>query len=216
MRRLARVRDLLAGRMDSALTQALLNQLQATKQGVWLALAMTGGEVDRARAHERMRSIEHLGDTERARVVAQLEHALITPIDREDLFRLSRAIDDVLDALRDFVRESCLYRVPEQTQFVPLLDQLLVGVEALEGAVRALAALRALAARAPAVAHDALEAKKAGGAVRRMYQYEIARIFSGELSAEAMKERELVRRLEIAGMAIANAADAAADGAMKR
>ncbi|WP_262380156.1 DUF47 domain-containing protein [Nonomuraea sp. PA05] len=196
--------------MDSALTQALLNQLQATKEGVWLALAMTGGEVDRARAHERMRSIEHLGDTERARVVAQLEHALITPIDREDLFRLSRAIDDVLDALRDFVRESCLYRVSRQVQFVPLLDQLLVGVEALEGAVRA------LAARAPAVAHDALEAKKAGGAVRRMYQYEIARIFSGELSAEAMKERELVRRLEIAGMAIANAADAAADGAMKR
>ncbi|TYB57242.1 DUF47 family protein [Nonomuraea sp. PA05] len=210
MRRLTRVRDLLAGRMDSALTQALLNQLQATKEGVWLALAMTGGEVDRARAHERMRSIEHLGDTERARVVAQLEHALITPIDREDLFRLSRAIDDVLDALRDFVRESCLYRVSRQVQFVPLLDQLLVGVEALEGAVRA------LAARAPAVAHDALEAKKAGGAVRRMYQYEIARIFSGELSAEAMKERELVRRLEIAGMAIANAADAAADGAMKR
>ncbi|MEV1176431.1 hypothetical protein [Nonomuraea sp. NPDC049784] len=49
-----------------------------------------------------------------------------------------------------------------------------------------------------------------------MYQYEISRIFSGELTADAMKERELVRRLEIVGVAIGNAADAIADGAMKR
>ncbi|MEV1174079.1 DUF47 family protein [Nonomuraea sp. NPDC049784] len=210
MRRLSRVRDLLAGRMDTALTEALTGQLQATKEGAWLALAMVAGEVDRTGAHERMRAIEHLGDTRRAWLVSELEHALVTALDREDLFRLSRYIDDVLDALRDFVRESRLYQVAEQIRFIPLLDQVIVGIEALEKAVRA------LSSKPAAVVHDALAAKKAGGAVRRMYQYEIARIFSEELTAERMKERELARRLEIAGTAIANAADAAADGAMKR
>ncbi|UBU11198.1 DUF47 domain-containing protein [Nonomuraea gerenzanensis] len=210
VKRLRRIRDLMTGRMDSALTEALLGQLEATKEGAWLAMAMIGGEVGRTGAHEQMRSIEHLGDEERARLIDELKTALVTPIDREDLFRLSRSIDDVLDSLRDFVRESHLYRVPDQIRFTPMLDQVIVGIEALEEAVRS------LAARPSAVSHDALEAKKAGGAIRRMYQYEISRIFSGELTANAMKERELVRRLEIVGVAIGEAADAIADGAMKR
>ncbi|MGP4097237.1 DUF47 domain-containing protein [Nonomuraea sp. KM90] len=196
--------------MDSALSEALLGQLEATKEGAWLAMAMIGGEVGRTGAHEQMRSIEHLGDEERARLIDELKTALVTPIDREDLFRLSRSIDDVLDSLRDFVRESHLYRVPDQIRFTPLLDQVIVGIDALESAVRNLASSSSV------VSQDALEAKKAGGAIRRMYQYEISRIFSGELTAEAMKERELVRRLEIVGVAIGEAADAIADGAMKR
>ncbi|NRQ35445.1 DUF47 family protein [Nonomuraea sp. NN258] len=210
MKRLRRIKDLITGRMDSALTEALLGQLEATKEGAWLAMAMIGGEVGRTGAHEQMRAIEHLGDEERARLVDELRTALVIPIDREDLFRLSRSIDDVLDSLRDFVRESHLYRVPDQIRFTPLLDQVIVGIDALENAVRD------LASRPSAVVQDALEAKKAGGAIRRMYQYEISRIFSGELTPDAMKERELVRRLEIVGMAIGEAADAIADGAMKR
>ncbi|TMR93381.1 DUF47 family protein [Nonomuraea basaltis] len=210
MKRLRRIRDLMTGRMDSAVTETLLGQLQATKEGAWLAMAMIGGEVGRTGAHEQMRSIEHLGDEERARLIEELKSALVTPIDREDLFRLSRSIDDVLDSLRDFVRESHLYRVPDQIRFTPLLDQVIVGIDALENAVRD------LASRPSVVTADALEAKKAGGAIRRMYQYEISRIFSGELTPEAMKERELVRRLEIVGVAIGDAADAIADGAMKR
>ncbi|AQZ71403.1 hypothetical protein BKM31_56955 [[Actinomadura] parvosata subsp. kistnae] len=211
MKRLRRIRDLMTGRMDGALTEALLGQLKATKEGAWLAMAMIGGEVGRTGAHEQMRAIEHLGDEERARLIDELKTALVTPIDREDLFRLSRSIDDVLDSLRDFVRESHLYRVPDQIRFTPMLDQVIVGIEALEEAVRG------LASRPSVVSHDALEAKKAGGAIRRMYQYEISRIFSDEkITANAMKERELVRRLEIVGVAIGDAADAIADGAMKR
>lgn len=210
MGRLRWVRDLVAGRMDRALAEALLGQLEATKAGAWLAMAMIGGEVGRTGAHEQMRAIEHLGDAERRRLVDELKSALVTPIDREDLFRLSRSIDDVLDSLRDFVRESHLYRVPDQIRFSPMLDQVIVGIDALEDAVRN------LAARPSSVAHDALEAKKAGGAIRRMYQYEISRIFSGEVTSLALKERELVRRLEIVGMAIGDAADAIADGGMKR
>ncbi|MEV4363061.1 DUF47 domain-containing protein [Nonomuraea sp. NPDC004186] len=210
MKRLRRIRNLMTGRMDSALTEALLGQLRATKEGAWLAMAMIGGEVGRTGAHEQMRSIEHVGDEERACLVEELKTALVTPIDPEDLFRLSRAIDDVLDSLRDFVRESHLYRVPDQIRFTPLLDQVIVGIEALENAVRD------LASRPSAVVQDALEAKKVGGSIRRMYQYEISRIFSGEVTAEALKRRELVRRLEIVGVAIGDAADAIADGAMKR
>lgn len=210
MKRLRRVLSLMRGRMDVALTEALIGQLESTKEGAWLAITMIGGEIGRAEAHEKMRDIEHRGDTYRARLVAELSESLVTPIDREDLFRLSRSIDDILDSLRDFVRESYLYRVKGQRRFAPMLDQVVVGIEALEQSVRD------LAASTSAAGHDALEAKKIGGNIQRMYQYEIARIFADEVTAEAMKERELARRLEIVASAISNAADAIADGAMKR
>ncbi|GGS97267.1 hypothetical protein GCM10010156_64370 [Planobispora rosea] len=211
MKRLRRVRDLMTGHMDSALAEALIGQLEATKEGAWLAIAMIGGDTRRTDAHEEMREIEHRGDTQRARLVEELSGSLVTPIDREDIFRLSRSIDDILDSLRDFVRESHLYRVRDQQHFAPMLDQVIVGIEALETAVRDL-----VSSSTSTVTHDALEAKKVSGTLQRMYQYEIARIFSGEITAEAMKERELVRRLEIVGIAIGVAADAIADGAMKR
>ncbi|WP_061300358.1 DUF47 domain-containing protein [Herbidospora cretacea] len=210
MRRLRRVFGMMRGRMDSALSEALIGQLETTREGAWLAIAMIGGEIGRTKAHQAMRDIEHRGDTYRARLVAELAGALITPIDREDLFRLSRSIDDILDSLRDFVRESHLYRVRGRQRFAPMLDQVIVGVDALEKSVRD------LATRSSAVGHDALEAKKAGGTLKRMYQYEIARILTSEITAETLRERELVRRLEIVGIAIGEAADAIADGAMKR
>ncbi|WP_066363975.1 DUF47 domain-containing protein [Herbidospora mongoliensis] len=210
MRRFRRVVGMMRGRMDSTLSEALIGQLEATREGAWLAIAMSGGEIGRTKAHQAMREIEHRGDTCRARLVAELSGALITPIDREDLFRLSRSIDDILDSLRDFVRESHLYRVRGRQRFAPMLDQVIVGVDALEKSVRD------LATRSSAVGHDALEAKKAGGTIKRMYQYEIARILSAEVTPEALRERELVRRLEIVGTAIREAADAIADGAMKR
>src|SRR5690606_16400876 len=129
MRRFRRIRDLMTGRMDTALSDALLGQLKATKEGAWLAMAMIGGEVGRTGAHEQMRTIEHLGDEERRLLVEELESALITPIDREDLFRLSRSIDDVLDSLPQFVRESHPYRVPDHICFTSLLDQVIFVID---------------------------------------------------------------------------------------
>lgn len=210
MRSLRRYFGLVSGRMDSALEDALIGQLSATEEGARLTAAMVSGGVSRADARRRIRDVEHRGDTQRGLFVDELSRALVTPIDREDLFRLSRSIDDVLDTLRDFVRESHLFRVAGQDRFAPMLELVVVGVEALRRAATDLVQHPSRATR------SALEARKAGGAIRRMYQYEIARIFGGEMTAEAMKERELVRRLEIVGIQIGDAADAIADGTMKR
>ncbi|GAA3243074.1 DUF47 domain-containing protein [Actinocorallia longicatena] len=208
--RLKRYFGLMTGRMDHVLEDGLVGQLQATREGARLAEAMTSGLVGRTEAHRRMRAIEHRGDRQREVVVDRLSSALVTPIDREDLFRLSRSLDDVLDTLRDFVRESHLYRVPGRKNLTPMLEEVLTGVDALEKAVHELMSNPSEAAM------SALDARKAGGAIRRLYQYEIARVLTGEMTTDMMKERELVRRLELAGSHICDAADAIADGSMKR
>ena len=45
----------------------------------------------------RVRELEKQADEERHRLIDELNRSFVTPIDREDLFALSRAIDDVLD-----------------------------------------------------------------------------------------------------------------------
>lgn len=199
-----------SGKGDPELVAALAGQLEAALDGVVLAREMVDGDLGRTDAHSRMSEIEHAGDLQRERLVDVLSRSLTPPIDREDMFRLSRSIDDILDTLRDFVRESHLYRISGQGRFVPFLESLREGIETLGKAVDALAEHPAR------VTQLALEAKKAGGAVARMYQYEIANLFADDMTAELMKTRELVRRLEIAGINLGEAADALADGAMKR
>jgi hypothetical protein len=209
--KLTRYLGLMTGRMDHVLEDGLVGQLHATREGAALAASMTSGRMGRSEAHKRMRGIEHRGDRQREAVVERLSSALVTPIDREDLFRLSRSVDDVLDTLRDFVRESHLYRVPARKNLAPMLQEVITGVDALERAVHE------LMSNPSDAAVSALEARKAGGAIRRLYQYELARVLNGgDLTTDMMKERELVRRLELAGSHICDAADAIADGSMKR
>lgn len=209
MSRFARVVGVLAGRTDQDVVNALVGQLHTVREGAELASSMVTG-LARATARIRMEQLEHEGDQARARLVEVLSQSLATPIDREDLFRVSRSIDDVLDSLRDFVRESDLYHVSDQTRFAPILTVVAEGIDSLEKAVRALPAHPA------SLTDNALEAKRAGTAIGRLYQYGIADLFSAEMSAELMKTRELLRRLEIVGSHIATAADALADGSIKR
>lgn len=199
-----------SGRIDGALVSALSGQLRAAQQGADLAAAMTVGGLEASEARERMRLTEHRGDLERGRLVGGLGRALVTPVDREDLFRLSRSIDDVLDTLRDFVRESDLFGLREQGEFAPMLDQIRVGLSGLTDAVDD------LVAKPDRVAESALAAKKAGGVIRRLYEGEVARIFQDESGAHALRKYELARRLDEVGRQLSQASDAIADGAMKR
>jgi uncharacterized protein Yka (UPF0111/DUF47 family) len=46
----------------------------------------------------QLKEIEREGDAARRILIDELLHTYATPFDREDLFGLSRAIDDILDA----------------------------------------------------------------------------------------------------------------------
>ncbi len=200
----------LSGRADQGLVGSVLSQVELVREGAVVARAMAARELGRADAHTRMEVIEHEGDVRRGDLVDQLSVSITTPIDREDLFRLSRSIDDVLDTIRDFVREAHIYDIKKMDRLLPLLDWLIEGLDDLAGAV-------ANVLDDPGhVVRSALSAKKHAGAICRAYQYEIAELFVDEISAETFKRRELVRRLDIAGMRLSEAADALADGAMKR
>jgi uncharacterized protein Yka (UPF0111/DUF47 family) len=195
---------------DSELSKALTGQVHAALDGAALAQAMVNKKISPAVAREQIADVEHRGDEMRAELVERLSKTLVSPLDREDLFRLSRSIDDVLDTIRDFVREADLYQIENRKTYRPFVDAVVAAIESLEEAVEA------LWHKPQRVPMKALDAKKAARAVNRAYQDEFAKIVGGELSPHALKHRELIKRLDWVGVRINDAADVLTDGALKR
>jgi len=213
MARIARfrraIRDL--GRGASApLTAILERQLEETIVACKLARAVAEGSAVPSEAYEQMAEIEHGGDVLRGELVTRLARVLVSPIDREDLFRLSRSIDDVLDNLRDFVREWDLYEIEGGDSFLAILDAIASGVDGLRLAVRT------IASDSRDTSQSALVSKKSANEIRRLYDAEVGRLFRGELTMEVLKSRELLRRLDVVGLRLNEAADVLSDAAVKR
>ncbi|MFI0352649.1 DUF47 domain-containing protein [Actinomadura sp. 9N407] len=208
--RIRGVWDDLLGRSGERVIGQVGRQIGAVGEGARLAREMAAGRTAPAAARSRMTGIEHAGDAERAALARMLNGALVTPIDREDLYRLSRSVDDVLDNLRDFVRESDMFGPAELGFTVPPLDAVLDGLTALDDAVRLVIAEPA------AVTVAALGVRKAGNRVRQTRQAALAELFAGPIAMEVLRGRELLDRLDAVGRRLGEAADALSDAMLKR
>lgn len=82
-----------------------------------------------------MHHIEHTADTERHKVVANLFKEFITPIEREDILEILRAIDDVTDAVEEVVLRMYMYNVteirPEAKMFTEVILKSTIALKAL-------------------------------------------------------------------------------------
>lgn len=207
--RMPRLLRELSGRANTDMVGLLVDQIDVTLEGARLARDAALGGTASDTARDAMGGIEHAGDEARGQLVSVLAHALVTPIDREDLFRVSRSIDDVLDNLRDFVREMDLLDAPDEL-FAPVIDEVIDALGELREAVDRLVT-------DPAdVQERALAAKKACNRIRRVYQEQMANLLRGEVTASMLRRRELLRRLDVVGLRLGEAVDALTDGAMKR
>jgi uncharacterized protein len=167
-------------------------------------------DTDPVTARARVVDIEHRGDRARGEFVHELASAVAPPLDREDLFRVSRSVDDVLDNLRDFARELELFAVSDDGRFAQIL-------EAIDRAVRGIGdAIECIADQPEHLSETVLATKKASNAIRRRYQEAVAGLLVGDVDVAMLKRRELLRRLDVVGLRLGEAADALADGAVKR
>ncbi|MEV0842444.1 DUF47 family protein [Actinocatenispora sera] len=209
-RRAHRLVEDLTGRSGRRLLSLLGDQLTHTADGAELVERLASGEVTPAAAHERIRDIEHRGDDARATLIEELSQVLATPVDPEDLFRVSRCIDDVLDNLRDFVREVDLYQ-PDELAFA--VEPIRTLREGLTGFSTGLGSLDGARRGDP---EATLPARRAANGLRRQYQEGLAELFRRPVDPEALKRRELLRRLDVIGLRLGEAAAAFADALLKR
>lgn len=202
------LRDL-AGRASDDLVDLLARQIDTAIDGARLARRAASGELDTATARSDIATIETDGDEARGALVVTLASSLVTPLDREDLVRLSRSIDDVLDNLQDFVTELDLFQTPN-----PGFDAVLAAViDALEALARAVSSVKD---GGEDVAQRALVANKACTDIRRSYQLGMRDVLTGQVTDTMLRTRELLRRLDVVGLRVGEAVAALADAAVKR
>jgi uncharacterized protein len=200
----------LTGGTDQVLIGHLVAQLDAALEGIAIARSLAGGELETGEGRATLGRIESRGDDARRELIAELSRTLAAPMDREDLFRLSRSTDDVLDNLRDLAREFDLYEIDREPLLVDALANVERGLLALREAVGCLVDAPALASL------RAAEAKKTD--IRSSYQHAMAALLAEgqEVTTETLRRRELLRRVDVTGLRLAEAADALSDGAVKR
>lgn len=154
-------------------------------------------------------SKENEADEARRLLIAELNKTFITPFDREDIFSLSRAIDDVLDYAYSTVSEMEILKV-EPTGFMCKMasilqeaaNELLMAVDRLENH--------------PGVANDhAQRAKALENRVEEVYREALADLFGGAEDTEhvikMLKSREVYRHLSNAADRGDEAANVIAD-----
>ncbi|WP_049565427.1 DUF47 domain-containing protein [Nonomuraea sp. SBT364] len=209
-RRIARAWDELRGRSGRRVIDLIRGQVAVARTGAELACSAAADTLGRQDARARMAEIEHEGDAARAELVRALKRVLTTPIDREDLFRLSRSVDDVLDQLRDFVREADLFGPADLAFAVEPLEAVADGLDELDRA------LLKITGDPGSVTVAVLATRKSRSRVRQLYQARLTELFAGPLEMSTLRERELLSRLDAVGRRLGEAADALADAMLKR
>lgn len=163
---------------------------------------------------EQLSLKEKEADEVRRILIDELNHSFVTPFDREDIFALSRSIDDVIDYADSTVSEMVTLKV-QPTQYMQRMATLLK--DAAYELYQAVLRLQ----KHPNVAIDhAQRAKALENRVEDVYREALADLFSGPEDlhhvVEMLKLREVYRHLSNAADRGDEAANIIADVVVKK
>ena len=156
---------------------------------------------------------EKEADEARRILIDELNRTFVTPFDREDIFTLSRTIDDVIDYAYSTVSEMELFKV-EATPFMQRMSSLL-----RDAAYELLMAVDRLQQNPNVAGDHAQRAKALENRVEDVYREALADLFSGANDIEhvitILKLREVYRHLSNAADRGDEAANVIADIVVK-
>jgi predicted phosphate transport protein (TIGR00153 family) len=93
-------------------------------------------------SHDEVKALENQGDDLTREIIELLNTQYVTPFDREDIYELAKAIDDVVDYIDNASDLLGLYKV--ESSMAPAVEQCRVLVSATEHLANALSELRRL------------------------------------------------------------------------
>ena len=141
------------------------------------------------RQRERVKEIEREADELRRILIEELNQTFVTPFDREDIFSLSRAIDDVMDYADRTVDEMEIYEVKPNNHIIEMIDILRKAAHELSDSIR-------LIQKYPNIALEhATKAKACENEMENAYHRALAELFKGTDTVYMLKMREIYRHL---------------------
>jgi len=184
------IKDFFKPRQDKFL-RLLIEHAAKTREGLEsLEAFMQEPSDERAR---KIRLLEKEADEVRRVLIDELNRTFVTPMDREDIFALSRAIDDVIDYANTTVEEMVILGV-EPNGFLQRMVSLL-----REAAYEIHLAMLRLKDHPNVASDHAIRAKALENRVEHVYREAIADLFSGPEDIhhvmDMLKLREIYRHL---------------------
>ncbi len=199
-----------SGRTGPLFVGLLGRQLADAQAAAALAGEVADLRCAAAEVPDRLSRLGQDGGQARDALVEVLADTLTTPLDRADLLRVSRALDDISATLRDFLHQAGMFELADLSRCAHVLPAVAAALDALWAPLTALADLD------PALVDGALAAARAGREVRQAYGEQLAILLHGPLESAMLMQRELLRRLDVVGLRVGEAAAALLDGFVKR
>jgi len=136
-----------------------------------------------------VRNIEREADELRRILIGELDKTFITPLDREDIYDFSRAIDDVVDYANSTVDEMEIYEVKGDEHIKEMINILRKAARELNDAVKILKDYPKIASE------HAIKAKAYENTMEKAYHWALADLFKGSDTVYMLKMREIYRHL---------------------
>ena len=136
-----------------------------------------------------VRNIEREADELRRILIEELDKTFVTPLDREDIYALSRAIDDVVDYANSTVDEMEIYEVKGDEHIKEMVNILRKAARELNDAVKILKDYPKIASE------HAIKAKAYENSMEKAYHLALADLFKGTDTVYMLKMREIYRHL---------------------
>ncbi len=142
---------------------------------------------------EKLNAKEKEADEARRILIDELNRTFITPFDREDIFALSRAIDDVLDYANTTITEIVIFKVKPSVYMAQICTLL------RDATFELLKAVECLQEHPSVAVEHANRAKKIENKIEAVYREALADMFKDTDDVKgvvkAMKMREVYRHL---------------------
>ncbi|MEK6645306.1 MAG: DUF47 family protein [Candidatus Firestonebacteria bacterium] len=157
----------------------------------------------------KIKDIEGHADEARRILIDELNKTFATPMDREDIFGLSRVIDDIVDYGKTTVDEMVVLQVNPTEHLVAMSEILLSGTKEVNNSVLRLK-------NNPNISMEhAVRAKNFENQMEHIYRQAILELFKGKDIIYMLKMREIYRHLSNAADRCDEAANIISDIVVK-
>jgi len=143
----------------------------------------------------QMNRFEHEADAVTNQILERLNSTFITPLDREDIYKLAQVLDDIVDFSEGTVERMHLYRTGKPSQGAQELVHLVrLAAEQIQNAFACLGHIHFQKATILSATEEIYQLESAGD---KLYRQEVARLFEQEKNPiEIIKWKEILEHIE--------------------
>ncbi len=174
-------------------------QATITVRGMDALVAWAGGD---AAAADRLRKSEHEADERKRELRKALSEAFSTPLEPEDIFELSRGLDEILNDAKNVVGEAEAMQTGPDSAIAEMATELAAGTRRLTQAIETIG--RGDRTGSTALADSAVKDQRR---LQHSYRAAMSALVDVPDLREIAARRELYRRLARAGDALAEVAE---------